>query len=282
LDQIAITVRRHRLDNIKETDGDVTKVVANFPVYVASYADGDWSCNMQLDRDGNIVAGSVPDLVAKINEWSHGNIKGEVVPKPLNIGGPELMDQRPPFIFFTGHKDFVLTGQEIQNLRDYLEVGGAIWGDNALAGAGSRFDVAFRREMKRVVPDKDKNFVPYTLADPIFTKSFYPIAQIPPGMNYYAELPQHLDIGGVLAILYTPNDYSDIMFMRILPGDKEQQLPYRDMPPKTLYTNTDFWFHQHIFYRNFNLANGLTVNRLGMNIVAYFLVRFDDKLLLTP
>ena len=32
-------------------------------------------------------------------------------------------------------------------------MGGAIWGDNALPGWGSRFDVAFRREMKRVVPD---------------------------------------------------------------------------------------------------------------------------------
>jgi len=253
-----------------------------FVVFVASYADGDWACNTQLDQDGNIVAGSIPDLMAKIKEWSRGEIKGEVVPKPLNIGGPDLMEKRPPFIFFTGHKDFKLTDQEIHNLRDYLEVGGAIWGDNALAGAGSRFDVAFKREMKRVVPDKDKNFVPYSLSDDIFNSGPHPVTEVPPGMNYYAELPEHLDIRGELAILYTPNDYSDIMFMRILPGDKEQQLPYRNMPPKTLYTDTDFWYRQHIFYRNFNLPNSLAVHRLGMSIITYFLIRFDDKLLLTP
>jgi len=281
LKEIAKTVGLYRKDDPRTTDGNVDGLVSTFPVYVASYANGDWACNMRLDHDGNIVAGSVPDLVAKINEWSHGRIKGEVVPKPLNIGGSELMDKRPPFIFFTGHKDFVLTDQEILNLRDYLQVGGAIWGDNALAGEGSRFDVAFKREMKRVVPDPDKNFQPYDLTDAIFTKSCYPITQIPPGMNYYAEAPQHLDLDGVLAILYTPNDYSDIMFMRVLPGDKEVYVP-NDPPPNTLFTDQDFWSHRDVFYRNFDLASALAVHRLGMNIVAYLLVRFDDKLLLTP
>jgi len=160
-----------------------------FPVYVASYADGDWACNLQLDKEGNIEAGSIPNLVAKINEWSHGQIKGTVVPKPLNIASPELLDKMPPFIFFTGHKDFVLTEAEVANLREYLFRGGLIWGDNALAGAGSRFDVNFRREMKRVIPDPDKKFVPYSVTDDIFSKGRYPLSEIPPGMNYSAEAP---------------------------------------------------------------------------------------------
>jgi hypothetical protein len=263
-------------------DGDPNTVEATFPVYVASYAKGDWACNTQLDRDGNIVAGSIPDLVAKINEWSHGRIKGEVVPKPLEIGGPELLDKMPPFIFFTGHKDFVLTDKEISNLQSYLQNGGAIWGDNAMAGMGSRFDVAFLREMKRVVPDKDKNFEPYGADAPIFTKSCYRMNEVPPGMNFYAEPPQHLDIDGELAIIYTPNDYSDMLFMRILPGDKEVYLPPKVLPPDTLYTDYDFWVHRDVYYRNFDLESALAAHRLGMNIVAYLLVRFDDKLVLTP
>jgi hypothetical protein len=120
-----------------------------------------------------------------VNEWSHGHITGEVKPTPLDIGGTDLLDKKPPFIFFTGHKDFILTDQEIQNLRDYLQIGGCIWGDNALAGQGSRFDVAFRREMKRVVPDLDKNFTPMSITDEIFTKSWFPISKLPTGMNYY-------------------------------------------------------------------------------------------------
>jgi hypothetical protein len=252
-----------------------------FPVYVASYANGDWACNTRLDKDGNIVAGSIPDLVAKINEWSHGAIKGEVVSKPLDIASPDLLDKMPPFIFFTGHKDFVLTDAEIENLRKYLIDGGMIWGDNALAGEGSRFDVAFHREMKRVIPDEDKKFMPYSLTDDIFAKGRYPMTQIPAGMNYYAEAPQHLDIDGILAILYTPNDYSDIMFMRILPGDKSFFMTYRPIPPGTLYTDTAFVEKQSIFYRNFNLDTALAVHRMGMNIISYMLVRFDDKLLLS-
>ena len=197
-----------------------------------------------LDQDGNIVAGSIPNLAAKIKEWSHGQIKGEVSPKPLNIGSRELLDKMPLFIFFTGHKDFVLTEQEVDNLRDYLEGGGAIWGDNALAGQGSRFDVAFHREMKRVVGEKSQ-FEPVPAPD-IFAKSWFPISQVPEGMNHYAEPMEHLDIDGIVAVLYTPNDYSDMMDMRILPGDTAQQLPYSGMPPNTLFTNYPFWSkHDH-------------------------------------
>jgi hypothetical protein len=281
LPDIYKTVTRYRGDDYRKTRCDPTEVASIFPVYVASYADGDWDCNLRLDKDGNIVAGSIPDLVAKINEWSHGKINGQVVPKPLNIGSSELLDKMPPFIFFTGHKDFVLTDQEIENLAKYLQNGGAIWGDNALAGSGSRFDVAFLREMKRVIPDKDKNFEPMSMTDDIFARGYYHIAQIPIGMNYYAEPPQHLDLDGIPAIIYTPNDYSDIMFMRVLPGDKEAYIK-DEVPPNTLFTDQTLWNNRHVFYRNFDLGNALAVHRLGMNIIAYLLVRFDNVLLLAP
>jgi len=202
----------------------------------------------------------------------------------LNIGGSDLLDKKPPFIFFTGHKDFILTDQEIQNLRDYLQVGGCIWGDNALPGRGSRFDVAFRREMKRVVPDLDKNFEPYAMTDDVFTKSWFPITKIPEGMNYYAEPLEHLDIDGKLAILYTPNDYSDMFTMRILPGDTEimgERLPLGWTGPPLL-TNGLFLRNNNIFFRNFTLPSCLACQQLGMNIIGFMLVRFDKDLLLTP
>jgi hypothetical protein len=164
--------------DILESNSDPKNITAKFPVYLASYANGDWGCNIHLAA-GQIDAGSLPDLVNKMNEWSRGHIVGQVVPTPLNIGGPDLLDKKPPFIFFTGHKDFVLTDAEIQNLRDYLQIGGAIWGDNTLAGRGSRFDVAFRREMKRVVPDLDKNFEPVdptdkVIGDKMFAHGWFP------------------------------------------------------------------------------------------------------------
>jgi len=271
-------------ENILDAGNDPHNVVAKFPVFLASYANGDWGCNIHLiPETGKIDAGSLPNLVAKMNEWSHGHITGEVIPTPLNIGGPDLLDKKPPFIFFTGHKDFVLTDQEIQNLREYLQVGGAIWGDSALPGWGSRFDVAFRREMKRVVPDLDKNFEPVAMTNDIFTKSWWPITKIPEGMNYYAEPFEHLDIDGKLAILYTPNDYSDMLYMRILPGDTKMQGWYPDLKTKSpLITYEPFYVNRILFFRNFELPSCLLCDKIGMNIIGYLLVRFDKDMLLTP
>jgi len=276
------------LEDIRGSDGDPRRINAKFPVFVASYADGDWGCNVHM-KDGKIDAGSLPDLIAKVNEWSHGHITGEVTPTPLDIGGHDLLDKQPPFIFFTGHKDFVLTDQEIQNLRDYLQIGGAIWGDNAEAGRGSRFDVAFRREMKRVVPDLDKNFEPVdvndkSIGEKIFEHGWYSISKIPQGMNYYAEPLEHLDIDGEVAILYTPNDYSDMFFMRILPGDTEMLGVWPDLKSKSpLFTSPTFLYNRDVFFRNFKLPNCLSCDQLGMNVIGYLLVRFDkDLLLATP
>jgi hypothetical protein len=270
--------------NILNSGGDPKNVVARFPVYLASYANGDWGYGQNI-QGGKIIAGSLCNMVTKINEWSKGNITGEVVPAPLSIGGPELLDKKPPFIYFTGHKDFTLTEQEIQNLRDYLQVGGAIWGDNALPGRGSRFDVAFRREMKRVVPDIDKNFEPVPMTSEVFTKSWFPLAKVAEGMNYYAESFEHLDIDGKLAIFYTPNDYNDMLAMRILPGDTQYKrgVPRKITGPLDYLTTPEVLIrNENIFFRNFDLPSCLDCDKVGMNIVSYMLVRFDKELLLTP
>ena len=268
--------------NILSSGGDPKNVVARFPVYLASYADGDWGYGQTI-QGGKIISGSLGNLVAKINEWSKGNITGQVVPEPLNIGAGDLIDKKPPFIYFTGHKDFKLTDQEIQNLRDYLEVGGAIWGDNSLPGSGSRFDVAFHREMKRVIPDIDKNFEPIDITSDVFTKSWFPLTAIPQGMNYYAEPFEHLDIDGKLAIIYTPNDYNDMLSMRILPGDTNYKRGYdRRKDPDPLTTSEVLLRNKDVFFRNFELPACLECDKAGMNIISYMLVRFDKDLLLTP
>jgi hypothetical protein len=269
-------------EDIIGSDNNPINYHGKFVVFLASYADGDWNCNVTL-KDGAIQAGSLPDLVAKVNEWSHGNIDATVVPTPLNIGGTDLMDKKPPFIFFTGHKDFHLTDQEVSNLQDYLQNGGAILGDNCLPGSGSRFDVAFHREMKRVIPDLDKQFEKVPMDHDIYTKSYATITELPQGMNYYNEPLEHLDLDGVPAIIYTPNDYSDLMTMRILPGDKTfegPQPPFGSTSP--LFTYWSFTSNANIFFRNFNLPACLKAQQLERNIIGYLLVRFDKYFLLGP
>ena len=283
LSKIMLTEQKWGRDrnNILESNSDPHNVKATFPVYLASYADGDWGCNTYF-KDGKISGGALCNLVQKINEWSHGNITGTVVPDPLNIGGPDLLAKAPPFIFFTGHKDFKLTDQEVQNLRDYLQVGGMIWGDTALAGFGSRFDVAFHREMKRVVPDLDKNFEPIDMTYDVYTKSWYPIQKLPSGMNFYQEPLQHLDIDGKLAILYTPNDYADMFTMLIQPGDTKIGTYLEPLTPPYFHTDYTFLTNSKIFFRNYTLPSCLACDQLGMNIIGFALVRFDKDLLLAP
>jgi len=72
-----------------------------------------------------------------------------------------------------------------------------------------------------------------------------------------------------------------MMTMRILPGDTEPFI-INDPPIHTLYTDRGFWENSTIFYRNYNLDSCLAVQHLGMNIICYLLVRFDNDLLLTP
>ncbi len=274
LQEIRAFVGAHRsIEKILQHDPS-----GDYPVYVASYADGDWACNISLDAGGSIVAGSLPNLVAKISEWTHRQVNAHVVARPLRIGGPELAEQDPPFIFLTGHKDFVLTPQEVDNLREYVVRGGLIWGDNAQAGGGSRFDVAFRREMKRVIPSEA--FRPLATDAEIF-RGRYAFDQVPQGMNYRAEPIEHVDLDGQIAILYTPDDYSDLYTMRILPGDAQIQgvWPAADSP---LATPGLFLYNRTIFFRNYTLPSSLAVQHLGLNIVTFLLTRFDDELQMVP
>jgi len=274
LDQIRAFVGVHRpLEKILQHDP-----AGDYPVFVASYADGDWGCNIALDGEGNIVAGSLPNLVAKISEWTHQQVNAHVVARPLRIGGLELLEQKPPFIFLTGHKEFVLTPQEVENLREYVVMGGLIWGDNAEAGSGSRFDVAFRREMKRVIPSEP--FQSFASDAEIF-RGRYQFDQTPEGMNYRAEPIEHVDLDGQIAILYTPDDYSDLYTMRILPGDGQIQ-GTRPAPDSPLTTSGLFLYHRGIYFRNYTLPSSLAVQHLGLNIVTFLITRFDDELQLAP
>jgi hypothetical protein len=267
------------LDNIINSDHSPANAKAKFTVYLASYADGDWACNNVLDGQGHVVAGALPNLLAKVREWSHDNIQATVELQPLAISSPDLLSKMPPFIFFTGHKDFRLTPAEVKNLQKYVADGGLIWGDNALPGYGSRFDVAFRREMKRVIPDKDKPFQDVTMDHDLFTRDkWFDFDQLPTGMNYFHEPMQHIDLDGIMAILYTPNDYSDMAYLRILPGDQAYEGGWHR--GLTLWSSEEFLNNNKLFFRNFDLPACYQSQRLGADIIGYLIIRWDDVMLL--
>jgi hypothetical protein len=275
-------------DNIRNAGGDVHNLVAKFPVYLAQYADGDWNCNNFFpdpkDRSA-LESGCLPNLVHEVTEWSTKSLTGATI-KSIAIDSPDLISAPPPFIFFTGHKDFHLTDAEIANLRKYLQNGGAVWGDSAFSGDGSRFDVAFHREMKKVLPDPDIAFQDLPMDHEIFTKSWFPIDKIPTGMNYRQDPVQIVNLDGKLAIIYTPDDYSDMMTLALAPGHDESQANYNGFgdwrPEHPLFTPGNFVAHSATFYRNYAPAPAMAVYKLSMNILAHLLIRFDNDLLLSP
>jgi len=78
-----------------------------------------------------------------------------------------------PILYLTGHQDFVLTTDQLEGLHAYLKDGGSLWGD---ACCGNKiFTDAFRREMKRLLPERPFRRVP--LDHPLFD-CFYKVRQV--------------------------------------------------------------------------------------------------------
>jgi hypothetical protein len=164
--------------------------------------------------------------------------------------------------------------------------GGAIWGDSAFAGNGSRFDVAFHREMKKVLPDKDLQFELLPAGHDIFTKGAFHMEDLPPGMNNRDDPIECINMAGKIAVIYTPNDYSDMMTMHLLQGRNEREAQRDPQDYWTLqhplYTPGAFVFHAATYFRNYTPASSMASYKLSMNILVYLIHRYDDELLLTP
>jgi hypothetical protein len=113
-----------------------------------------------------------------------------------------------PILYMTGHNDFTLTDEEVANLRRYLAAGGVLVG-NACCGRES-FDRAFRREIKRVLPDHE--LARLDTAHPVFG-SVYPIDDVEytplalherPGIE--KPILEGISLENQLRVIYSPYD----------------------------------------------------------------------------
>jgi len=85
------------------------------------------------------------------------------IPVKFNLAERKLSDARifdSPVLYMTGHENFQLSAAEIQNLRKYLQNGGLLFAE-ACCGRKA-FDVAFRREMAKVLPEMPLTPLPAT------------------------------------------------------------------------------------------------------------------------
>ena len=150
-----------------------------------------------------------PALQNSLMQTLHANTNIGVSYKPnfVELDAPRLGEF--PLVVMTGHYDFRLTSAEVQNLREYLRRGGLLF---ASAAAGLKpFDIAFRREMRRVLPDQ--KLVELPPSHPIFSQSWLPIDEVQYTPMVKQESPT-LDqprffgifVDDRLAVVYTPYD----------------------------------------------------------------------------
>lgn len=249
--------------------------IFTFTAYIGQYQGGNWSSTVRY-TDGKIETGSLPNLLYLMSHWSKDKISTNYKNvKALRLDSDELFTQKPPFIFLTGTRDFTLTDKEVENLRNYLSVGGCVWGDSSVPGQRSRFDIAFKREMRRVVGG-DQDFAQLPANHPLFTQGYFSdVKSVPPGLNSYQLPVQALKMFGEVAVIYTANDYGD-MWQIGLDVDKQVDLR-RNASGQYVAINESLYAQREVYARNLSPKALETSFKFGTNVVMHLLTRWDSK-----
>jgi len=264
-----------------DTSTSSSSRIATFTLYIGK-VEGLNSKKLLFNAEG-VVEGPLSNLVKMVEVWGRNSMNAKVSPELLNLADEALIDKAPPFVFLSGSQDFRLTEKEVLNLQNYLRVGGAIWADNGLAGSGSRFDIAFRREMKRVIGELEFEALP--MDHPLFQgpKALLQITSIPEGMNYRHEPIEVVKIDGEIGIIYTPNNYTDMMRMVfespvkfkgnqvcLISSEKGSSL----LKPTTPHR---LWKQREVYFRNFEPESCKQVFRVAVNLLFHLLTRWQDR-----
>jgi len=260
-----------------------------FTAFIAKYNGGNWDSVFRM-QDG-LPVGALPNLLEFMSKESRDKIKTNYKRvEPIPLDSDKIFATKPPFIFFTGSRDFTLTDKEVATLQKYVRLGGAIWGDSSVPGKGSPFDIAFRREMRRVMPDKDKSFEELDVNDPMFRRSpYFPeIKKQPAGLNYYAEPVYVMRYFGEIAIIYTANDYGDMWQFGIKQkGPREWEINNdRNERGERVALDWDLYINNGLYIHNVDprepIQALLDTYKFGTNMVIHLLTRWEDKLRTAP
>ena len=152
---------------------------------------GDWYANPT----------ALPNLIDFSNQNIGTNIKK--IPEIVDIGSIDIYNY--PLLHMTGHGNIIFNFEEAENLRKYLLAGGFLHVDDNYG-----MDEFFRREIKKVFPEKD--LVIINSGHPIFNQSFSFPNGLPKIHIHDAKPAQALGIfdNGRLLCLYTyESDLSD-------------------------------------------------------------------------
>ncbi len=128
---------------------------------------------------------------------SHTEISMDTAETVLRIDDKRIFNY--PFLFITGHGDFIYNEKDIEHIKTYLNQGGFIYIDD---------DFGFNRAIMRFIGDLSKNGTPEKVYDDnqIFN-SYYKLDQMPKIHEHYAGNPESyaLYINDKIALFYTFN-----------------------------------------------------------------------------
>jgi len=156
---IAGGILYHQGDALRLGTNIITATLANLP-YGRSWGTRRSFHQQERDTRDQLVVGQIlhqgdwdptphalPNLMKYVRHTTTLNVQSKRI--PVSPATDELFDY--PVLYMTGLRDFTLSEAEVIALRDYLAGGGMIVAD---AAAGRKaFDQAFRREIRRVLPN---------------------------------------------------------------------------------------------------------------------------------
>lgn len=156
--------------------------------------DGDW------DPD--------PSAVHNLLKYARDSSTMEVKFKRVVVTLKDPEASTYPLLYMTGHREFVWDDQDVARLQRYLSAGGLLLAD-ACCGRMS-FDMAFRREIQKVFPDKPLERLPadhpfYSCHHEVKTVDYTPRTREDYGDFNTPEL-EGIEIGGRLAVIYSKFD----------------------------------------------------------------------------
>ncbi len=124
----------------------------------------------------------------------------------IKLTSPALFSY--PFLYLTGYGNFKLSKDEVTCLRYYLANGGFLLADSA--DGREVFDMAFRREIRKVLPEFKLSGIPYN--HPVY-KTFYNIGEVDysealkvKDSNLAKPRLEGIIINGNLAVVYSRDD----------------------------------------------------------------------------
>ena len=152
------------------------------------------------------------------------NIKTKPVYEFVDLTSGNIFDY--PFLYMTGHGNIVFSDAEAKKLRTYLENGGFLYVDDDYG-----LDKAFRREIKKVFPEKDLMELPFSYG---LYHCFYDFPNgVPKTHEHDGKPPQGFGIfiNGRLCLYYTyesnPSDgWADPEVHKDPPVKREEALKF--------------------------------------------------------